>query len=642
MKQKFVSIILFLALINVNKASTVPIEKAKTVAANFLSSIQNNTASKKAFQELQLIYTGNLQAIRGMQAEPAYYIFTPTSGQGFVIIAGDDAVEPIIGYSLENNINVNEPPINFLSFMEGYKYEILSAKKNNTRASNDIKNKWEFSTYSSRAAVPVVEPLTKATWGQREPYNDKCPLKSEKRTLTGCVATAMGQIMHYWNYPAKGRGSRNGVNFGSTTYDWKNMPNWVVPNSPTTEKNAISTLLYHCGKSVDMDYGLDGSSAETEKALYAFKTYFGYDRGALAVNKYDYSTDSWKQLLKIQLDNGQPILYRGKAEKVFAGYYKQGHAWVCDGYDSYDYFHMNWGWSGQSNDGYYRITDLEPGEKEFQYKNLAVINITKPNRLNLSAISASVSNVCSMKYFYCSVTKPSTVTAVNWTVPAGWSVDRKVSTGLPITSGSSVVIDPPANFNAQKSITIRAIGITAYGEKTAPQYAVIGTGAPSFTKDPVPSEIGSAEHCFTPSPRSTMQILEAGIWKNLTDCITLYNGSKKTVTVRASNACGVSAAQTFNLTSPKKPNKPDWEINANEKERKELNLSLYPIPTSNDITIKADKQIQSLKCFNSFGQSVNISLSNNHVSVSHLSKGVYFLNITIEDGSIVNRKFIKE
>jgi len=225
------------------------------------------------------------------------------------------------------------------------------------------------------------------TWSQSPYYNALCPGGS----VSGCVATAMAQIMKYWNYPAQGSGFHSynhpnygtlSANFGGTTYQWSSMP-----NSVNSSNNAVATLMYHCGVSVDMNYSPNLSGAYVVSSAspvqhcseYAFKTYFGYESSLQGVERRHYSTSQWVQLLKAELNASRPVLYAGFGTGG-------GHAFVCDGFNG-DYFHMNWGWGGLY-DGYFLVDALNPdgtgtggGTGGYNSGQQAVIGV-KPPQVN--------------------------------------------------------------------------------------------------------------------------------------------------------------------------------------------------------------------------------------------------------------------
>jgi PKD repeat protein len=218
-------------------------------------------------------------------------------------------------------------------------------------------------------------PLTQTTWDQSPFVNALCPSGS----VTGCVATAMAQIMKYWNFPPNGTGSHSYneqtygtqyVDFAATTYNWPAMVTAVAGPCPD-----IATLMYSCGVSVDMSYSPSGSGAYVISAQspvincaeYAFKTYFGYDPNTVLGIEYgNYTYQAFITILKNELDNSRPMQY--------AGYGQGGHTWVCDGYDVNDFFHMNWGWGGMYN-SFFDLNALNPGSSTFNSNQQVIIGI---------------------------------------------------------------------------------------------------------------------------------------------------------------------------------------------------------------------------------------------------------------------------
>lgn len=201
-----------------------------------------------------------------------------------------------------------------------------------------------------------VLPLIATKWNQSEPYNAKTPVVGESQSPTGCVATAVAQIMRYYTWPVKGRGSAElttynlKADFGNTIYDWANMPNRLTSSSREEEIEAVSTLMMHVGVASKMSYGAKESAASVTTALAGMKEFFNY-RG-IYISHDSYSQSGWSELVYDELRAGRPVLYRGNSGGA------SGHAFVCDGYDNY-LFHMNWGWGGYC-DGYFKLSYLVP------------------------------------------------------------------------------------------------------------------------------------------------------------------------------------------------------------------------------------------------------------------------------------------
>lgn len=301
-----------------------------------------------------------------------FYVFN-FDPEGFVIVAGDDASLPILGYNTKGTTTLGEFNCNIASFFSSYEQAILDIHDRKLPNTETI-SEWD-AILSNRFSAPEsnrsVGPLMATEWDQDYPWNAFCPPDPEGpggHALAGCVATAMGQIMKYWSYPNQGNGSHSyyhhiygqlSANFGETTYNWANMPN-------TTSTNATAELLFHLGVSVDMNYGADGSGAFCQHARDSFVDYFRYHPDAQLVWRNNYTFDEWLNVIKNQLDNLRPMYYSGEGSEG-------GHAFVCDGYDANNHLHFNWGWSGYYN-GFYQINNLTPGNHDFSYDQNAIIN----------------------------------------------------------------------------------------------------------------------------------------------------------------------------------------------------------------------------------------------------------------------------
>jgi hypothetical protein len=372
-------LLLFLSIVGIVAVSTakeVNPATAKLVAQNMVQQVLN----VKSSLSVQLVYTSisqiNLNPIySGSDEIPLFYVFNIENENGFVLVSGDDHAIPILGYATSGSFDYYRLPDNFKKWIEGYKNQMRFIITNNVQANEDIANQWE--RLETRQSLNVnkdfnaVSPLLSTIWSQSPYVNDMCPYDVNAgaangyHAVTGCPATAMAQIMKFWNYPSHGTGFHSynhstygtlSANFASTTYDWGAMPNNVSGSN-----NAVATLMYHCGVAVEMQYGptssgsyviMDGYPME-QTCEYAYKTYFGYNASTLQGLKRENYTDSqWIQLLKTDLNAGRPIQY--------AGFGAGGHTFVCDGYDNNNYFHMNWGWGGYA-DGFYLIDALNPG-----------------------------------------------------------------------------------------------------------------------------------------------------------------------------------------------------------------------------------------------------------------------------------------
>ncbi len=379
-----VLVVLLLAVIFcVHEVAAKPVkeEEAKQFAKNWVLEKwkkkvdQVSTKEKAAAQQYGT--EGNL-----------YYVISFPQG-GWVIISGDDVAYPVIAFSPTGTYSEQNRPIQFQEWMENVKKDIASAIKAKHTPQPKAAAAWKHFNVSADSFAPkdfssvselssaTAGPLLSTTWDQGKYYNQSCPIAiagPNSHVWAGCVATAMAQVMKYYNYPPTGSGSHSYVhptygllsaNFGTTTYNWNSMP-----NSLSGYNSDVAKLLYHVGVSVDMNYAPDGSGAYTSDTVYALKTYFKYSSSLAYIWKSNYSTNDWTALLRTELDNQRPVLYRGEGPDG-------GHAFVCDGYSGSDYFHFNWGWSGYA-DGYFYLNSLTPGSYELSSLQAAVIGISPP------------------------------------------------------------------------------------------------------------------------------------------------------------------------------------------------------------------------------------------------------------------------
>lgn len=346
------------------QAKKVELKTAQTVAKSHYSQV-NPSKSSVSLNLFSMCTTTILSENNTSEQLPLFYIFNSSDQNGFVIVSGDDCAYPILGYSTEGNYSNNDLPPNLRKWLDDYKKQLRLAILEGYEPSDTIAEQWEAlksgQPLPGSKSATSVNPLLTTTWNQSPYYNDLCPGGS----VTGCVATAMAQVMKYWNYPTQGTGFHSyneddygtlSANFGSTTYGWATMP-----NNLNGVNNAVATLMFHCGVSVEMNYSPEVSGAYVIMSQspvqhcseYAFTTYFGYDNSVQGVERANYTTANWIQLLKNELDASRPIEYAGFGSGG-------GHAFVCDGYDNNDYFHFNWGWGG-AYDGFFQIDELDPG-----------------------------------------------------------------------------------------------------------------------------------------------------------------------------------------------------------------------------------------------------------------------------------------
>lgn len=381
----------------VASANPVDVNTAKSIGTKFLQASTN----VKSTADLQLVATYSID-----RGDAAFYVFNAENG--YVIVAADDCATPILAYSNEGCFNAEDIPPAMQQYLYGFVEQIQYGVENNISADEKTAKQWELvktiGKFYENRNVTTVEPLVSATWWQNTYYNRMCPedpnSHDDGHVLVGCVATAMGEIMHYYKWPETGKGSHSytpsgypiqSVSFGATTYDWNNMPNILLstPTEPTeTQINAVATLLWHCGVSVNMKYGINGSGASSVNVPNALLSYFRYSDELSYNEKDNYDDDVWLAMVKACLDMGRPLYY--SASSVNASGVRTGHAFVCDGYDADDKLHFNWGWNGRS-DGYFALNAMNPGSFKFKFQHAAIFNI-HPDKDGATQHTVSVSS----------------------------------------------------------------------------------------------------------------------------------------------------------------------------------------------------------------------------------------------------------
>ena len=360
MKQFFLfTFALILSLLSL-RAQTVTPEEAASVAAAFFQS-QDRQLSRSAHTTVR-------------DGRNLLYIFNAENG--YVVISGDKRTPPILAFSDHQQYQPGEviPPARM--WLDSYADQIAELQQMPEGAEHPA---WDH--ILGQRALPrngeEIAPLTHSRWSQEEFYNYYCPRDyagPNNRCVTGCVATAMGQLMYYFRWPHTGVGSYSYVDenygeqsadYGNTTYDYSAMCD--VPNAINTE---ISKLIYHCGVGVDMHYGVNGSGMYNHSAAYVLRTYFKYSPETQYVFR-DSSTLDWDSLIISHLEREIPLYYAGWSVPDI-----NGHGFICDGYkivDSAYYYHFNFGWGG-SHDGYFITTHLNTAGTHFNLAQELIIN----------------------------------------------------------------------------------------------------------------------------------------------------------------------------------------------------------------------------------------------------------------------------
>lgn len=359
-------------------------------------------------------------------SQQSYYVFPNANSKGFTIVSGDDRLPEIVGYSSQGSYDENNLPEGFISFMKAYQNLYNKVNLGDAEALKNLaeikawRNKKNASAETSSAVAPLLGNIE---WDQTSPYNNMCPrYDSVHVAATGCVATAMAQVMAYYKYPKQlkadipGYVNRwNGIPMEIPTitreegiYDWDNMlPKYnKEANATQQQKDAVAKLMYHCGAAVKMSYGPE-SAASTFSAQMV--KYFGYDADLMMdLNRATFTLDKWMQIIDTELAAGRPVLYSGQASDG-------GHQFICDGKDGEGLYHINWGWSGSQN-GYFDLSLLNPekggtgsGNSTEGYNRLCSMTIgIAPDNGVVDAPLATVLDIKAMNYGFLETTTKDT------------------------------------------------------------------------------------------------------------------------------------------------------------------------------------------------------------------------------------------
>lgn len=342
-------------------AAPVTPEEALAKASSFLESRQTLTTRGIA-PALTNVYTAT-----GKTGD-CFYVMADNDNGCFAVISADDRFPDVLAYSDRNGFPAGEIPENVAWWLGLYQQQIsegLAAPDRLTRSTTFPESR------------PEIRPLLTTTWDQTDPYNKLCPLVSGMRSVTGCLATAMAQVMNYHKWPDYPKGSNAGYTFDGTVLDWDNMLDSYTSGYTTTQANAVALLMLQCGRAVNMSYTSYMSGAQPQYTLSGLVNHFDYSLDARMELRDYYSASVWEDMVYSELEAKRPVLYGGQANLG-------GHAFVCDGYQN-GYFHFNWGWSGYQ-DGYFRLNALNPdaggtGSFEGGYNSDQVIftNVYKNN-----------------------------------------------------------------------------------------------------------------------------------------------------------------------------------------------------------------------------------------------------------------------
>lgn len=327
-------------------APCLSIDAAPLTPEQALQRVKTSAVGKQLPGKASLVLT-HTESSKG---EDVLFIFN-RGDNGFIIASADDRMPAVLGYSDNGIFDLDSASPELKWWLEQYAEEAAYCFQNTTL---------QQSLAAPRAERAPIAEMLETRWDQNLPYNLDCPQDNGGRCVTGCVATAMAQVMKYHNYPVTGEGTHTyywngttlGFDYGTANFDYDNMLPVYDGSADYVQQKAVAQLMYACGVSVNMNYTSDQSGASDLYVPYALKEFFNYDAGVRYLKREYYNTNDWEDIVYSELQAGRPVIYGGQAPEG-------GHEFVCDGYDS-GYYHINWGWSGRGN-GWFLLSALDPG-----------------------------------------------------------------------------------------------------------------------------------------------------------------------------------------------------------------------------------------------------------------------------------------
>ena len=375
----FIAVIVMAMTVPFASAKQIGPERALEIARQFSTTDTKLKSMSASPAQMKVVYTAKPEGSPADSDDNGLlYVVSSGDNAGYVMVAGDDVViNPVLGYSTGGVFDYGTAPDNLKWWIGEYARMIEYAAEHGMAVAAAPK----FDT--------SLDPMIKTHWNQDYPYNNLCPwLSEDMQGYTGCVATAMAQVMKYHEWPERGTGSHTytdpncgqtlSANFGETTYRWDLMPNDYDGSWTDEQIEAVATLMAHCGVAVDMQYMPDGSGAYSSDVPGALVNYFGYAKDIIRRDRDYYTQSEWIEMMKAELDAARPVYYHGQSTGG-------GHAFVIDGYNTDGYFHVNWGWGSQSDD-YYQLATLDPYSGQgiggttagYAYSQGAIFNMHRP------------------------------------------------------------------------------------------------------------------------------------------------------------------------------------------------------------------------------------------------------------------------
>ncbi len=363
-----------MAVVGSLQAAQVSVTDARQVADQFFSVKAQRMPAVAGQSAIRLAYTAD---------QERFYVFDRGVNGGFVVVAGDDRLPQVLGYSVMGDFDANVMPDGLRYWLDEMNRQIAFLQSHPA-----------VKVHRPAPPVTVVEPLLTTKWDQGAPYNNLCPYYynsagDSARAVTGCVATATAQVMNYNKWPDVGRGSHSymcnvnnmtptqlSADFSQSVYQWDLMLDEYDAGSSPESCEAVAKLMSDVGISINMGYGAS-SGAYEDVAMRSLVEFFKYSDRCYLLNRDYYSALEWDQFLFDEIGAGRPIIYCGY---TISSTDSGGHAFVLDGFDSDGYFHVNWGWGGDS-DGYFLVSLLAPGSgMNFDYMQDGIFGLVPEHK----------------------------------------------------------------------------------------------------------------------------------------------------------------------------------------------------------------------------------------------------------------------
>ncbi len=689
MKRLFI-LLGIIAVVGIAHAQQVTYKEAQTAAQNFFSKQQKSLV--------------NCSYIAKYDHDTMFYVFN--SSESFVIIAADKRCIPVLAFS-DNNIfdqaTIIEP---VKMWLENYENQIHILKSSNQTASLSTLYAWNELLRNRKDFdndIAFVSPLLTSKWGQGMEYNYYCPKDEDGtngRAVTGCVATAMAQLMYYFRFPESGTGTYSynhatygniSADFGNAVYDYSAMT-----DAPKNINTAAALLIHHCGVAVDMVYGANSSGMYNHKAAYAMRTYFKFDPSTSYVFR-DTCTLSWDSLIVSHLNKKIPLYYAGWSVPD-----TMGHAFVCDGYKRIDtnyYYHFNFGWDGYA-DGYYYTNALSPGGNNFNLAQEIIIHAypdtalyTYPQKLitgtkiltdesgSFEDGSGRIENYANnMDYTWIVQPDLDSIQKIDFYIQ--YQIAENDTLFLSFNDANindTVITNDSANMNVTlygNQITVRLVsgsgltkdGFYAYYACSIPTYCspvqLITTASGKMEDGSGTKKYNSFTDCkkrlkINNAASITLHFTKFETEKDK-DFLYVYDyaSTNKDLLVSLSGNLG-DTSFTFNtntlffvFTTDEQTTFDGWSltytsgmIGVNESSETDNHITLFPNPATDQLTIENEKfTMKSGQVYDSMGKEVKrfpVNATSTTLDISDLQKGIYFLKIETETGTVTKR-FVKE